>query len=82
MAAQLLVHNLKTGLGRKADLLHYMTKHGVAHWLPTTISADIEDEEDIDELIAKWSEDIDASKRKLVPTPSASLAACRAEQLW
>ena len=57
---------LKTGLVRKADLLHYMTKHGVAHWLPTTISADIEDEEDIDELIAKWSKacDIDASKRE------------------
>ena len=45
---------LKTGLVRKADLLHYMRKHGAACRFPPTIVGDIEDDDDVDELIASW----------------------------
>mgnify|MGYP001495352447 CR=1 FL=1 len=39
---------LRSGLVRKADLLHYMQKHKLGHRFPRTVAADIEDEEDID----------------------------------
>ena len=45
---------LKTGLVRKADLLHHMRKHKVASRWPVTIVADIEDAEDITEFAAGW----------------------------
>ena len=45
---------LKTGLVRKAELAFYLAKRRVEHWMPLTITADIEDEEDIVELIEKW----------------------------
>ena len=45
---------LKTGLVRKADLLHHMRKHKVASRWPVTIVADIENVEDIAEFAAGW----------------------------
>ncbi|KOO26126.1 ttl domain-containing protein, partial [Chrysochromulina tobinii] len=45
---------LKTGLVRKADLLHHMRKHKVASRWPVTIVADIENAEDIAEFAAGW----------------------------
>ena len=45
---------LKTGLVRKADLLHYMRKHKKTRFLPQTIVADIEDADDIAKLLADW----------------------------
>lgn len=45
---------LKTGLVRKADLLHYMTKHGAARRLPATLVADIEEADDVEELLSRW----------------------------
>ena len=46
---------LKSGLVRKADLLHYMRKHGGGGWHPQTLVADIEDEDDVAELCESWA---------------------------
>ena len=45
---------LRSGLVRKADLLHYMQKHKLGHRFPRTVAADIEDEEDIEGLLLQW----------------------------
>ena len=45
---------LKTGIVRKADLLHYMTKHGGGSHFPTTLIGDIEEADDVDELVEQW----------------------------
>ena len=46
------VQYLRTGLVRKGDLIHYCKTRCEPH--PPTIVADIEDDEDVDELIQKW----------------------------
>ena len=45
----------KAGLVRKADLLHYMSKHGCASWHPHTVVGDIEDDEDIADMVERWA---------------------------
>jgi hypothetical protein len=52
---------LRSGLVRKGDLLHYMRKHGGGHWHPTTIIADIEDEDDVVDLLKDWAQATAAS---------------------
>ena len=61
---------LKTGLVRKAELIFYMTKHRVEHWLPLTLTGDIEDEEDVDELLAKWKAHPDGERSLWLLKPS------------
>ena len=54
---------LKTGLVRKADLHHYLSKYarrepasGVLSSVPTTHVGDLEDEADLDDFVTRWAE--------------------------
>ena len=71
------VQYLKTGLVRKADLLHYMAKHGAAGRFPPTIVGDIEDDDDVDEFIASWrgSHSSTASSTSTAASSASSSAA-------
>lgn len=46
---------VRSGVVRKAELLHYMKKHGSGARHPPTLVADIEDEDDIDDLVERWT---------------------------
>lgn len=48
-------HYLKTGLVRKADCVHRMRKHKTSGCVPTTLLAELEDEDDVDEMCADWA---------------------------
>ena len=47
---------LKSGLVRKADLLHYMAKRGLSGRHPATIVADIEDDDDVADMVRRWAQ--------------------------
>mmetsp|Transcript_4682 Transcript_4682/g.12473 ORF Transcript_4682/g.12473 Transcript_4682/m.12473 type:complete len:510 (+) Transcript_4682:9-1538(+) len=47
---------LKTGLVRKADLVHHMRKHRVDHRIPSTVIGDIENGDDVTDFAAAWAQ--------------------------